>query len=243
MLGHAVCLALREYGYEYQGYTSIGGNILSPGLLYEIRDMHKPDVVINCAGKPNGGEIHLVNHLGPHIIADVFRNSRIFHVSTDCVYDHTKEGYHTVRDLAEPQSDYGRAKLQGEVGLPHVTNFRTSFIGFKHGLMNWFLHSQGEVEGYANAWWSGSTVDEVADELVCLIRSPKINLNNIENLATPMAISKYDLLMMLAPMNTKVNIVRNEKFHCNRAMKPTIVIEPVETALSRMRLNMSAPRA
>lgn len=230
MLGKAVCKAVRDVGLQFEGFTKQNGNILLPGLLEEIRDKKKPDIVINCAGDPNG--IDLVNSLGPHFVAEVFKASKIFHVSTDCVYNHHATRLHSATSFAHPNTEYGISKLLGESRLPHVVNVRTSFIGNQHGLLHWFLsHEDGdEIEGYADAWWSGSTVDAVAEKLVEILYSKQ--LSNIEILATPKPINKYNLLNVLnVAYSRKIKIHKNDSIYINRSMEPTIPLMPIEKVL------------
>jgi dTDP-4-dehydrorhamnose reductase len=82
-----------------------------------------PDALINCAAWTNvdGCESDVerafaVNARGPENLARASRdaNAAFVTISTDYVFDGTKEGFYTQEDEPNPESVYGRAKLEGE---------------------------------------------------------------------------------------------------------------------------------
>ena len=101
----------------------------------------KPDAVINCAAwtdvdgcESDPGRAFAVNSNGPENLAHASRdvNARFITISTDYVFDGTKDGFYTQEDLPNPQSVYGRSKLEGEQrakdAYPGSTIVRTGFI-------------------------------------------------------------------------------------------------------------------
>ena len=87
-------------------------------------DKDKPDVVINCAAwtDVDGCESWTRNGLSRLTRADrktLLNASRangapFVTISTDYVFDGTKEGFYTEADQPNPQSVYGLSKLEGE---------------------------------------------------------------------------------------------------------------------------------
>ncbi|MBF0572789.1 MAG: dTDP-4-dehydrorhamnose reductase [Desulfamplus sp.] len=92
-----------------------------------------PDVVINCSAYTQvdkcESEEHiakLVNTDGPGYIAEACKsiNATMVHISTDYVFDGTKEPplSYTEADEVNPLSVYGRTKLEGERRVAEITD-------------------------------------------------------------------------------------------------------------------------
>lgn len=204
MLGSAVTNAVKD-----AGHSPIPSGV-STRDLFELRrvDDDHTDIraVINCAGvipSKHRSEVLTIgtNSIGPRLVAKVFSKSHVVNMSTDCVFSGRRKAAYSISDRPDPEDLYGRSKLLGEVTAPHVTNIRTSFVGLDHGLVPWFLghvateeDHPGKVPGWTNAWWSGSTVYEVAKRLVEIAETEP---RGIVHLATEHPITKYDLLVEL----------------------------------------------
>jgi dTDP-4-dehydrorhamnose reductase len=168
----------------------------------------RPDVVINCIGIVKQSEeardaiiSREVNSTFPHRIADYCRavNSRLIHISTDCVFSGSKGNY-VEDDLADAEDIYGRTKLQGEVSGPGCITIRTSMIGRElhstNGLIEWFLSQQGKsVPGYTRAIFSGLTTMALSRLLARVIQDHQ-DLTGIWHVASE-PISKFDLLHLV----------------------------------------------
>lgn len=81
------------------------------------------DIVVNCAAYTNVDKAEddkekadLINHIGPKNLAEVCRdkNGLLIHVSTDYVFDGTKNTPYTEKDETNPLGVYGITKLNGE---------------------------------------------------------------------------------------------------------------------------------
>ena len=101
----------------------------------------KPDAVINCAAWTNVDGCELdplhsdaANALGPENLARASQlvDSAFVTISTDYVFDGSKDGFYTQKDIPNPQSVYGSSKLQGElrarVAYPRTVVVRSGFI-------------------------------------------------------------------------------------------------------------------
>ncbi len=82
------------------------------------------DVLVNGTGMTNVDqceiaqeEAEIVNVQAPGVMARVAaqKNARFFHVSTDYVFDGTKDTLYTEEDEARPISFYGHTKVRGEI--------------------------------------------------------------------------------------------------------------------------------
>lgn len=196
------------------------------GLLSEMR----PDVVINAVGVIKQDpkltdpiNTVRVNALLPHKLARdcTQRGARLIHLSTDCVFS-GRTGSYTELNVPDPVDFYGRSKLLGEIGAPHVT-LRTSIIGHelkRHGsLVDWFLSQPPStpVRGFTRAIYTGVTTVELAR----LLSEVVISNESLEGLfhvaSTP--ISKYDLLSVVAQVYGWEGVLeREDDFVCDRSM-------------------------
>lgn len=194
MLGHEVFRSFCEAGIPTQGTTRTKRDynnafffldlMASPKIIIETIQKIKPTHVINCTGilKPLANNNPLVtvqvNSLAPHILAMAcsLSDAKLFHISTDGVYD-GKKGNYSENDSPSPPDFYGTSKLAGEVCYgPHLT-IRVSIIGYelrsqKYSLLNWFLqNNDATCNGYTNHLWNGVTTTELASFLLFVIQA------------------------------------------------------------------------
>jgi len=105
--------------------------------------MLQPDVVVHAAAMTNvdacetdPDRAYAVNALGTRHVADGARrvNAHVVHVSTDYVFDGTKDAPYHEWDTTNPLSVYGRSKLGAEHEIdPQWTVVRTSWVFGRHG--------------------------------------------------------------------------------------------------------------
>lgn len=169
------------------------------GIIRKI----KPDVLINAVGVVKQvcsdpiAAISL-NSLFPHQLAHICaeNQSRLIHISTDCVFSGKKGGY-SEEDVPDADDLYGRSKLLGEVAYGDHLTIRTSIIGRElftnHGLIEWFLSQKGTVNGYTKAVFSGLSTASLSHVLMEIAKRPKIK--GILNIGTE-KIDKYSLLQI-----------------------------------------------
>jgi dTDP-4-dehydrorhamnose reductase len=86
----------------------------------------RPDLVINCAAITDVDRCQqepelafVVNEAGPRFLARACRKlgAEIVHISTDYVFDGSKEDFYTQEDKPNPQSVYAKSKLAGELAV------------------------------------------------------------------------------------------------------------------------------
>lgn len=126
--------------------------------------------------------------------------------------------------------------------MEHVINVRTSFVGPDHGLWKHILENPGEVNGWRDTSWSGSTVDAVAASLLAIatndaafaVNAMKVRhgAGNIKHLATEQPISKLEVCELLAKhlgVPAPASFIHGVGAY--RAMQPTIVLPSLAEAL------------
>jgi dTDP-4-dehydrorhamnose reductase len=130
-------------------------------VLQEMRRV-QPDVIINCAAFTDVDgcetEVELANRVNGTAVGYLAEaaqkvDATLIHISTDYVFDGTKESPYVEEDLVNPQSAYGASKLLGEQaildsGLKKYFIVRTSWL-YGHGGKNFvetILRLAGERE-------------------------------------------------------------------------------------------------
>jgi dTDP-4-dehydrorhamnose reductase len=204
-------------------------DLLEPDSLDSIFKKVSPNVVINCVGivkqsieQENQCSTLLLNSVLPHRLVRLceINNSRLIHISTDCVFSGVR-GMYTESDLPDATDFYGLSKLLGEVNSLNSLTIRTSIIGHgintNHGLIDWFLRQEEQVEGYSNAIFSGLPTVEVARVVgLLIINEPK--LNGLFHLSGD-PISKLDLLKLVAKVyGKKIDIVPSDVVKIDRSL-------------------------
>tara|TARA_E500000178_G_scaffold355513_1_gene428413 strand:- start:5409 stop:6266 length:858 start_codon:yes stop_codon:yes gene_type:complete len=194
-------------------------DILDINLLERLINDILPDIIINTAGilvkdsKSNPLNAILVNACFPHNllkIADKI-NSKIIHMSTDCVFDGST-GLYNEDSAKSPTDIYGKTKDLGEIlGKNHLT-IRTSIIGPElkqngTGLFLWLLKNRDQkIDGYTKSIWSGLTTLELSKAILCCIEA---DLKGLIHIASD-PISKYNLIDIINnefKLNIEINKV------------------------------------
>ncbi len=144
----------------------------------------KPELVINCAAytEVDAAEdkrdlAFAVNATAPKVIAEeqARRGGAIIHVSTDYVFDGTKDGEYDETDIPNPLSVYGSTKLEGEQGVAasgaaHLI-FRTSWV-YSYQCVNFFLtmmrlfQSHKELRVVADQFGAPNYVDDMVGAML-----------------------------------------------------------------------------
>lgn len=123
LLGRAVTTHCTARGDEVHAFDHGALDITDAAAVKRQLSDLKPDVVFNCAAwtdvdgcESDSHRAERANALGPQLLASSCRDTDalLLTVSTDYVFDGTKEGFYTQRDHPNPISMYGRFKFEGE---------------------------------------------------------------------------------------------------------------------------------
>jgi len=159
--------------------------------------------IVNCIGaipqkKYSEEDMLHLNSVFPQQLASVCHSANVplIHVSTNCVFSGDRSDY-TESDIPDANDVYGQSKAKGEPSTCVV--LRCSIIGFEtantsFGLLEWFLHSQGTVQGFTDHFWNGLTTLELSKNIYELIDRKDFH-PRIEHLSSANTLSKYDILV------------------------------------------------
>jgi len=244
MLGHTLMLHLIQnkkvevYGttrklksfknYNKFNYKLIKLDVSNFSNLERCIKRIKPDYVINCIGiikqkisskmKKN---IILINSILPNFLNFLsFKNNlNLILISTDCVFN-GKSGNYDEKKKPNALDIYGLSKSRGEVLSANSLILRTSIIGHELStnlsLMDWFLKSNGSVQGYKKAFFSGVTTLELS-KLIEKILFKKFE-NGLFNIGGD-KISKFDLLLKIKEIYGKnIDIYSTNNFKIDRSL-------------------------
>ena len=236
MLGRYVCSRLSQE-HTVKGLTrkdldvSKVDQTLLPYILKNTVSGY--DAVINCAGiiksraDISAIEFIIVNSVFPRILADVCKkaNIKMFHISTDCVYDgfsavpYVETDHHTAADV------YGKTKSLGE--SEDCCVIRTSIVGEEVGqtrsLISWAKSKKGQpVMGFTNHWWNGVSCLQLSDFLSLLIKYD-LYWSGVRHVYSPNIVTKCELLEIInSTFDLGLTVVPSKSGDlqpsCNRAL-------------------------
>jgi dTDP-4-dehydrorhamnose reductase len=145
-LGQDMKTMASSAGYSVSGVDVPDIDITDPVATRKVIAAHAPEVIINCSAytavdacETHEREAFAVNSDGVAHIAQAARetNARVVHFSTDYVFDGFKTGPYIESDVPNPQSVYGKSKLEGdrrlEKTLPDYIILRVAWLYGIHG--------------------------------------------------------------------------------------------------------------
>ncbi len=204
-------------------------DILDSNHFNQIIKEVSPDIIINAAGilisesKSNPINAILVNSCFPHKLVKIADkiNSKIIHLSTDCVFDGS-QGSYTENSKKTPIDIYGKTKDLGEIISKNHLTIRTSIIGPEikkngTGLFLWLQKNKNlELDGYTKSIWSGLTTLELSKAILYCINA---NLSGLIHVPSE-PISKYDLIDIINnEFNFNIDLKKVDGVISNKSLK------------------------
>lgn len=209
MLGSACSNYFKSELYPVIAYTRKDFDAINDGyekLTSLSKTWPKKTVVINAIGlipqrnNKKTSDFIRANSVFPHLLfaVCVAQNTRMIHVTTDCVYD-GKDGPYVEGAPHTEEGVYGSSKSCGEPLEAMV--IRTSIIGEEQGtacsLLEWVRSQNGtSVRGFRNHMWSGVTTRQLAVFIGYCIENG-ITWKGVRHVVSPEPISKYRLLCLI----------------------------------------------
>lgn len=240
MAGHTISIYFREVGHDVTAFSRskvdyckhIKGDITDFAKLKRIIVEGQYNAIINAIGVLNqDAEINksmavLLNSYLPHFLSETTKNmnTRIIHMSTDCVFSGKTGGY-PESSFRDGETFYDRSKALGELKNTKDLTFRNSIIGPDMdekgiGLFNWFMKQEGQIKGFTKVIWNGVTTLTLAKAME---QALKENLTGLYHLANNKTISKYNLLKLfnIYMKENKIEILPNDKLLLDKSLVNT----------------------
>jgi len=187
MLGTEVEKLLRQHDLPYVS-SDKDVDIAHPDRLQQFVSNKPLSWIINCSAytavdkAEDEPELAFrINADGPRNLAVIARDkgAKLIHISTDYVFDGTKEGAYTETDPPNPLGVYGATKYQGEVyiqkSLKEHFIVRTSWLYGKHGsnfvsTMLRLFRERDEVRVVGDQWGSPTYAPDLAGVVLEIIK-------------------------------------------------------------------------
>ena len=178
-------------------------------------ERYKPDLFIHCAAladlescEKDPQKARLMNAELPGWLAEeCARHSvKLIHLSTDAVFDGTKQGKYLETDDPNPLSTYAKTKLTGEQIVQQIdasvfiarVNFYGYSISRKRSLAETFLNTLQNGKrmfGFTDVQFSPLYVIDLAE---ILMKSAGKDLHGIYHVTSPQSQNKYDFGIAIA---------------------------------------------
>ena len=224
--------SLAYFAPEFSSNFLFDINVDSVDSLISAFNVAKPHIVVNCIGLvkqlPSAEDPLItlpINSILPHQLARICSdtNSRLIHLSTDCVFS-GKKGMYSEIDTPDASDLYGLSKRLGEVTSGNTITLRTSIIGHElsgqRSLINWFLAQEGTVNGFSRAIFSGLPTVEIAKIIEQYI-IPYPDLTGLYHVSAD-PIDKYSLLNLVAETyDKKIKIRDDTSLKIDRSLNST----------------------
>ena len=162
--------------YEVLALDHAACDITDEAALQRVFRQARPELVVNCAAYPDvdGCErdperAFAVNGRGAGNVARAAEpvGARVFHISSDYVFDGRKGTPYQEDDSTNPISAYGRSKLEGEKQILERNGAGTRHLILRTSWLYGF-HRTNFVEKVLEAAQSRPQVEAVADQVSCL---------------------------------------------------------------------------
>ena len=128
-LGYDVVKELQKRNIECYGAMRQDFDIVDFEAVEKFIVSYMPDAIIHCAAytavdkaEDEQGLCYLVNASATENIAEICKkiNAKMLYISTDYVFDGTKDGFYEVYDKPNPINVYGKTKLLGEQAVQRI---------------------------------------------------------------------------------------------------------------------------
>ena len=190
-------------------FEVVRADLTHSDAIESLIDSTRPEWLINCAAlaslekcEADPVQARKLNADLPGELAAACakRNIRFVHISTDAVFDGSKEGFYAEADEPSPPGVYSQTKLDGECAVqeanPKAIIARVNFYGWSLGggrsLAEFFVNNLSQeknVNGFTDIIFCPMLVSDTARLLLEMLRR---NLSGLYNVVGPQPMSKYE---------------------------------------------------
>jgi dTDP-4-dehydrorhamnose reductase len=196
-------------------FRLIRADLLDAEVEHQILDSVQPEWLIHCAAQANIDACESDPGLAQTLNADLpgelaaacaKRGIRMVHLSTDAVFDGTKDGIYTEEDAPNPLSVYARTKLDSEQAVlkanPEVIVARVNFFGWsltgQRSLAEFFVNNLSagkQADGFTDVFFCPLFVGDLAEILLKMLVN---GLSGTYHVVGSESLSKHEFGVMIA---------------------------------------------
>ena len=252
-LGYDVVKELQKQNIECYGATRQDFDIVDFEATKKFITNYMPDAVIHCAAytavdkaEDEQGLCYLVNASATENIAEICKkiNAKMLYISTDYVFDGTKDDFYEVDDKPNPINVYGKTKLLGEQAVQRILDkyfiVRISWVVGEHG--NNFIKTmlrlgkeRKKINVVDDQYGSPTYTADLAPLLVKMIQTEKYGIYHATNEGVCTWAEFAEEIFTIVGMDVKVN-------HITTAEYPTRAKRPMNSRLSKKSLSINGFR-
>lgn len=248
-LGYDIVRELNKRGiYDVLALDIDDLDITNKEAVFKLFNDYKPNYVFHCAAWTNVDKAEenieacqKVNVLGTANLAEasVLVGAKMAYISTDYVFDGTKDGLYEVDDQVNPLSIYGKTKYDGEKEVrtfnPNHFIVRTSWVfginghNFVKTMLN-LAETKKEVNVVSDQIGSPTYTVDLAKTLVDMMESNKYGTYHANNEGYCNWAEFADYIFKSNNKDVKVNYILTKDY-------PTKAIRPFNSKLSKKALD------
>ena len=249
-LGYDVVKELQKQNIECYGATRQDFDIVDFEATKKFITNYMPDAVIHCAAytavdkaEDEQGLCYLVNASATENIAEICKkiNAKMLYISTDYVFDGTKDDFYEVDDKPNPINVYGKTKLLGEQAVQRILDkyfiVRISWVVGEHG--NNFIKTmlrlgkeRKKINVVDDQYGSPTYTADLALLLIEMIQTEKYGIYHATNEGVCTWAEFAEEIFTIVGMDVKVN-------HITTAEYPTRAQRPMNSRLSKKSLQIN----
>ena len=236
-LGYDVVKELQKQNIECFGATRKDFDIIDFEATRNFIINYSPDAVIHCAAytavdkaEDEKEQCYLVNFEATENIARICKkiNAKLLYISTDYVFNGTKDGFYEVDDETNPINVYGKSKLLGEKAVQKILKkyfiVRISWVFGKHG--NNFVKTMmrlgkelKEINVVSDQYGSPTYTADLSSLLVEMIKTEKYGIYHATNEGVCSWAEFAEEIFKIAKMDVNVNYITTAEYR-TRAKRP-----------------------
>lgn len=236
-LGYDVIKELEKRNIDCIGADKTEFDIADYDATYKFITDYIPGAVIHCSAytavdkaEDEPELCHLVNAVGTENIAKICKeiDAKMIYISTDYVFDGTKEGFYEVDDTPNPINVYGKTKFEGEKAVQEILDkhfiVRISWVFGING--NNFVKTmlrlgkeRSELNVVADQIGSPTYTGDLAPLLVDMVQTDKYGLYHATNEGECTWAEFAEEIFKVAGIDVKVNHIATTDYH-TKARRP-----------------------